>query len=56
MWSDKMEEGEKLSRVFLHSIGILKLDTELGRAAFGEVLMLTWGELLFESEAHLHGI
>jgi hypothetical protein len=31
-----VEQGEKLSRVILHSIGILNSDINLGRAAFGE--------------------
>jgi hypothetical protein len=38
-----VEEGEKLSRVILHSIGILNVDINLARAEFGEILMLTWG-------------
>jgi hypothetical protein len=38
-----MEQGEKLSRVIMHSFRIFNFDINLGRAAFGEVLMLTWG-------------
>jgi hypothetical protein len=38
-----VSKGSKLSRVFLHSIGILNLDVNLGRAAFAETLMLTGG-------------
>jgi hypothetical protein len=41
-----VEEGEKLSRVLLLSIGILYFDINLGRAAFDELFMLTWGKLL----------
>jgi hypothetical protein len=41
-----MEQGEKLSRVLLHSIGIFNFYISLGRAAFGEILMVIWGELL----------
>jgi hypothetical protein len=37
-----VEQGEKLSRVLLHSIGILNFDINLGRAAFGEISVLTW--------------
>jgi hypothetical protein len=39
----KIEQEEKLSRVLLHSIGIFNFDTNLERAAFGEILMLTLG-------------
>jgi hypothetical protein len=42
-----MEQGEKLSRVLLHSIEILNFDISLGRAAFGEILMRIWEELLY---------
>jgi hypothetical protein len=39
-----VEQGEKLSSVILHWIEILSFDINLGRAAFGKILMLTWGE------------
>jgi hypothetical protein len=32
-----------LSRVLLHSYTIFNFDISLGRAAFGEILMLIWG-------------
>jgi hypothetical protein len=37
-------QGEKLSRVLLHSIRIVNFDINLGRAAFGEILILTCRE------------
>jgi hypothetical protein len=39
-----VEEGEKLSRDILHSIGILISDINFRRAAFNEMLILTEGE------------
>jgi hypothetical protein len=42
-----VEQGEKLSRVLLRSIGILNSDVNFWRTAFGEILMLAWGELLY---------
>jgi hypothetical protein len=41
---------EKLSRVILNSIGILNFDINLGRAAFGEILMLKLGGNYFRAE------
>jgi hypothetical protein len=38
-----VEQGEKLGRVLLHSIGIFNFDVNIGRAEFGEVLVLKWG-------------
>jgi hypothetical protein len=43
---EEVEQEEKLSRVLLLSIRILNFEVNLGRAAFGEILMLSWGELL----------
>jgi hypothetical protein len=34
---------EKLSMILLHPNTILNLDISIGSAAFGEILMLTWG-------------
>jgi hypothetical protein len=42
----EVEQGEKLSGVLLLSIGILNFDINIGRAVFGEIYMLSWGELL----------
>jgi hypothetical protein len=41
-----VEQGEKLSRVLLRSYKILNFDKSLGRAAFCEILMLTWVAIL----------
>jgi hypothetical protein len=38
-----VEQGEKLISVELHSIGTFHFDMNLGRAAIGEILMLTRG-------------
>jgi hypothetical protein len=43
-----VEQGEKLSRVLLHSIGILNFDIDLAREAFGGIFMLTWGSYFRE--------
>jgi hypothetical protein len=41
-----------LRRVLLHSIGVLNFDVNLGKAAFGEILMLTWrGKVLLGENA-----
>jgi hypothetical protein len=40
-----VEQGEKLSRVLLCSYAVLNFDI-LGRAAFGEILVLVWGATL----------
>jgi hypothetical protein len=50
-----VEQGEKLSRVLLRSIGILNSDINLGRAEFNEIFMLIWwGAILGRNtEAHL---
>jgi hypothetical protein len=37
-----VEEGEKLSMVILHLFTILNFGINLGVAAVGEILMLTW--------------
>jgi hypothetical protein len=42
----RMEQGEKLNRVLLRSYTILNFVISLGRAAFGEILMLIWGATL----------
>jgi hypothetical protein len=34
-----------MSKVLLQAIGISKFDINLGRAALGEILMLTWEKL-----------
>jgi hypothetical protein len=39
-----VEQREKMSRVLLHSIGIMSSDVNVGRAEYGEILMLTCGE------------
>jgi hypothetical protein len=41
-----VEKREKSSGVLLHSIRILSFDINLERAAFREILMLTWGATL----------
>jgi hypothetical protein len=41
-----VEQGEKLSRVLLHSIGILSFGINLERETFDEMFMLMWRELL----------
>jgi hypothetical protein len=41
-----VEQGEKLSRVLFCSGAILNFDIILGRAAFGEIWILTWGATL----------
>jgi hypothetical protein len=38
-----VKQGKKLSRALLHSIGSFNFNINLGRAAFGEILMSTWG-------------
>jgi hypothetical protein len=35
-----VEQGEKLIRVLLHSIGVFNFDISLGKTAFDEILML----------------
>jgi hypothetical protein len=42
----RVEQGEKLSRVFLRSYTVLNFVISLGRAALGEILMFIWGGLL----------
>jgi hypothetical protein len=37
-----MSKGKKVRWVLLHSNGTLNFDINLGRAAFGGILMLTW--------------
>jgi hypothetical protein len=46
----KVEQGEKLSRVLLHSIGILDFDINLSRAAFCRISMSAWGRGYFRAE------
>jgi hypothetical protein len=43
-----VEQREKLRTVilYIYSYKILNSEINLERAAFGEILMLTWGELL----------
>jgi hypothetical protein len=45
---ENVEQGEKLSRVLLHSIRVLNFEfyINLERTVFGEVLILTLGKLL----------
>jgi hypothetical protein len=39
----RVEQGDKLSRVFLRSYTIFNFVISLGRAALSEILMLIWG-------------
>jgi hypothetical protein len=41
-----VKQGEKLSRVLLHSCTILNFDIRLGRAAFGEILRISETRLI----------
>jgi hypothetical protein len=44
---EKVEQGEKLNRFPLHSIGILNFDINLAGAAVGEIFMILWvGDIL----------
>jgi hypothetical protein len=38
----KVEQAEKLKTVWLYSIGILDSDISIGKAALGEMFILTW--------------
>jgi hypothetical protein len=42
----KVEQGEKLSRVPLHSVRIPNYTLNLWRASYGEILIFIWGRLL----------
>jgi hypothetical protein len=44
----KLEQGEELIRVPLHSIRIQNSDINLGKAAFSEILRLAWGNYFTE--------
>jgi hypothetical protein len=41
-----VQQGEKMSRVPLHSIKVRVQTLNLGKAAYGEILIFIWGRLL----------
>jgi hypothetical protein len=44
-----VEQGEKLSRVFLSSCTILNFDISLGRAAYSKILIWKWEATLLRN-------